>query len=76
MPEPEISFQADIKPLFREKDRDSMRKAFDLWSYSDVKTHADAIAEAVRKGSMPCDGAWAPEQVEMFDRWMEHGKPG
>lgn len=38
MASPEISFDADIKPLFREKDRDSMRRAFDLWSYADVKT--------------------------------------
>jgi len=57
MTDQEISFGADIKPLFREKDRDSMIKAFDLWSYADVQTHASAIAEAVRKGSMPCDGA-------------------
>lgn len=25
-------FEDDIKPLFRERDRDSMRFAFDLWS--------------------------------------------
>lgn len=52
MPAPEISFEADIKPLFREKDRDSMRRAFDLWSYADVQTHADAIAEHLKNGSM------------------------
>jgi hypothetical protein len=39
---PEISLDADIKPLFREKDRNSMRRAFDLWSYADVRTHAAA----------------------------------
>ena len=75
MPAPEVSFNADIKPLFREKDRDSMRKAFDLWSYADVQAHAGAIAEAVRKGTMPCDGAWPPERVQLFDRWVEKGKP-
>ena len=46
---PEISFDADIKPLFREKDRDSMRSAFDLWSYADVQTHAAAIAERLKE---------------------------
>ena len=56
MPAPEISFSADIKPLFREKDRDSMRRAFDLWSYADVQTHADAIAERLKNGPMRCDG--------------------
>jgi hypothetical protein len=75
MPAPDISFDADIKPLFREKDRDSMRSAFDLWSYADVQTHADAIAEHLKNGSMPCDGAWPPEQVGLFERWVEQGKP-
>ncbi|MGA7419935.1 MAG: hypothetical protein WB765_06295 [Acidimicrobiales bacterium] len=75
MPAPGISFDADIKPLFREKDRDSMRSAFDLWSYADVGTHAAAIADRLKKGSMPCDGAWPPERVELFERWVEQGKP-
>ncbi len=75
VPSPKVSFDADIKPLFREKDRDSMRSAFDLWSYSDVQTHADAIAERLKGGSMPCDGAWPPERVELFERWVEQGKP-
>ena len=75
MPGPEISFATAIKPLFRDKDRDSMRNAFDLWSYADVRAHATAIAEAVRKGAMPCDGAWPSDRVELFDRWIEQGKP-
>ncbi len=75
MPVPEISFDTDIKPLFREKDRDSMRGAFDLWSYADVQTHAAPIAERLKNGSMPCDGAWPPERVEIFERWIAEGKP-
>ena len=75
MSPPEIGFDADIKPLFREKDRDSMRRAFDLWSYADVQTHAATIAEVLKSGSMPCDGAWPPERVEVFERWVEQGKP-
>jgi hypothetical protein len=75
MPAPEISFDADIKPLFREKDRNSMRGAFDLWSYADVQAHAAAIAERLKSGSMPCDGAWSTERVELFEHWVEQGKP-
>lgn len=71
----EISFDADIKPLFREKDRDSMRRAFDLWSYADVEAHAERIAERLKDGSMPCDGAWPSERVEVFQRWVEEGMP-
>jgi hypothetical protein len=72
---PEISFGADIKPLFREKDRDSMRRAFDLWSYTDVQAHAAAIAERLKNGSMPCDGAWSPERVALFENWVEQATP-
>ncbi|MDX6340568.1 MAG: hypothetical protein QOH87_706, partial [Trebonia sp.] len=28
-----LSFERDIKPLFRTKDRDSMMQAFDLFDY-------------------------------------------
>jgi hypothetical protein len=73
MPPQEISFDADIKPLFREKDRESMRKAFDLWSYADVQAHAAGIAERLKNGSMPCDGAWPPDRVELFERWVSQG---
>ena len=54
-----VSFAADIKGLFRESDRESMTSAFDLWSYEDVKAHAQPIVERLRAGTMPCDGALA-----------------
>jgi hypothetical protein len=37
------SFEQDIKPLFRQKDRDAMLAAFDLFDYDDVVEKADAI---------------------------------
>jgi hypothetical protein len=64
-----------IKPLFRERDRDSMRFAFDLWSLDDVSTHADAILDRIEAGTMPCDGAWPAERVAVFRRWIDAGKP-
>jgi hypothetical protein len=70
-----ISFAADVKPLFREGDRSAMRSAFDLWSYTDVSEHADAILRAVATGAMPCDKEWPPEQVAILRRWLEAGKP-
>jgi len=70
-----LSFSRDIKPLFREKDRDSMRFAFDLFDYADVAANADAIVGALRSGKMPCDGAWAADQVATFQRWIDAGKP-
>ena len=68
-----LSFVRDIKPLFRQHDRQSMEKAFDLWSFDDVRAHASDILERVKYGSMPCDGAWPPERVQVFQRWVESG---
>ena len=71
-----VGFEADIKPLFRERDRESMEFAFDLWSHEDVSENADAILDRLKAGSMPCDGAWPQAQVERFERWIASGKPG
>ena len=60
-----LSFERDIRPLFRVKDRDSMMAAaFDLFDYEDAVEHADAIVGALRSGRMPCDGAWPAAQVD------------
>jgi len=67
-------FEADIKPQFRDKDRQAMLRAFDLWSYEDVSRHADAIVDRVRSGSMPCDLTWAPSEVDRFQAWIDGGK--
>lgn len=71
----ESSYERDVKPLFRETDRESMRTSFDLWSYDDVKEHADAILGVLEAGAMPCDGAWPEDRVETFRRWVESGTP-
>ena len=69
-----VSFATHIKPLFRQRDRQSMKFAFDLWSYDDVAPRADDILGRLRDGSMPCDGAWEDEKVQVFQRWIESGK--
>ena len=69
------SFAADIKPLFRERDRGSMLSHFDLWSYEDVVQNKDAILGRLTDGDMPCDGAWSAEQVEIFRVWVTAGTP-
>ena len=68
-----LSFERDIKLLFRDKDRSSMLKAFDLWSFTDVAAHQDAILEQLRSGHMPCDGAWPAERVSTFADWISEG---
>jgi hypothetical protein len=71
-----VSFETDVKPMFRERDRESMEFAFDLWSLDDVSEHADAILARLRDGSMPCDGGWSQAQIDVFQRWIASGKPG
>ena len=68
-----LSFERDIRPLFRDKDQTSMLKAFDLWSFPDVVAHQDAILEQLRSGHMPCDGAWPAEKVSVFADWISEG---
>ena len=70
-----ISFEQQIKPLFREHDRESMIRAFDLWSYDDVVRNHDAILGRLREGTMPCDGAWPDERVAVLQRWVDTGMP-
>lgn len=69
------SFERDIRPLFRSKDVEAMSGAFDLSSYEDVRTNAEQIYERLANGSMPCDGAWPPDQVERFRGWVDAGTP-
>ena len=69
-----VSFATDIEPLFREKDIQSMRRHFDLTSYEDVSTVADRILGRLQSGSMPCDGEWPSEQVDLFEQWIRGGK--
>lgn len=72
-PDEPLSFEPHIRPLFRERDRESMRFAFDLWSADDVAAHAEAILARLRAGTMPCDGAWPSERVDLFERWTKSG---
>jgi hypothetical protein len=58
MPSPgegdKLSFERDIKPLFRTKDRDSMMAAFDLFDYEDVVGQAGDLLHqpAARRGRL------------------------
>lgn len=68
-----LSYERDVKALFRESDRESMEFAFDLWSYGDVKENAAAILERLEDGDMPCDAPWPPERIATFREWRDGG---
>jgi hypothetical protein len=75
------SFQADILPLFTERDIRAMSKAFNLGSYDDVKAHAAAIYDRIRGvgGAVvpppPArgEGPWPQARIELFAKWMADG---
>jgi CDGSH-type Zn-finger protein/truncated hemoglobin YjbI len=68
-----VGFERHIRTMFRHRDRQSMKFAFDLWAYDDAKQNAHAILKRLSDGSMPCDGAWPPAQVDAFARWVATG---
>jgi hypothetical protein len=68
-----LSYESDIRPLFRDKDRARMEFAFDLWDHADVKEHAPRILERLESGDMPCDAPWPDDQIDTFRRWMSSG---
>jgi truncated hemoglobin YjbI len=74
-PDEAVGFEQDVKRLFREVDRRSMSFAFDLWSHDDVAEHADAILGRLEAQTMPCDGEWPEEKIDVFRRWVSAGKP-
>ena len=69
------SFATDVRPLFRDKDVQSMKSMFDLSRYQDVKDNADGILATVENGSMPCDQTWSPEQIATLQAWISEGFP-
>ena len=70
----ELSFARDIRPLFREKDRDSMMRHFDLFDYADVAAHADAIVGTRRSGRTV--SVAIPTPCERTDLTSVNERPG
>jgi len=70
----ELSFNTDIRPLFRPYDIESMKPyGIDLSSYEGVKKHAQDIYDRLSTEEMPCDGPWSDNNVRKFKEWMESG---
>ena len=75
------SYEADIRPLFTQRDIQGMSKAFNLASYDDVKTHAAAIFDricGIGGAVMPPppprgEGRWSQSRIDLFGKWMADG---
>jgi hypothetical protein len=71
----DVTYEQNIRQLFRDRDIQSMSFAFDLSSYDDVRANAEAIYERLAAGTMPCDGRWPADDVERFRTWIDNGSP-
>jgi hypothetical protein len=75
------SYEADIRPLFSQRDIQAMSKAFNLASYDDAKAHAAAIFDRIRGiggAVMPRrpprgEGPWPQSRIDLFGKWMADG---
>jgi hypothetical protein len=75
------SFQADIRPLFTQRDVQAMSKACNLASHDDVMTHAAVIYDRIQGiggAVMPPlpprgEGPWPQSRIELFAKWMADG---
>jgi hypothetical protein len=71
-----VSFEVDIRPLFREGDIECMRSVgIDLGDpgWMCVPANAQSVYGAVAGGTMPPDEPWPAERVEKFKQWMTDG---
>ena len=79
---PQVSFAADIKPLFRTVDVSHMQKAgvlLDDYSYMSNPDHANKVLATLpphngKPPAMPPGGPyWTPTQLALFARWQKDG---
>jgi hypothetical protein len=76
------SFQRDIRPLFRDVDVEHMNdNGLDLSDYDQVKNNSDEILKRVSSKDdnvrmpLPPDDPWTPQQVALFQQWINDNYP-
>ena len=80
-PDTSVSFERDIKPLFREIDLDHMGPMgvpLDDYEYMSEPSNAQSVYEYLtgdQEPRMPIGGPyWTQEQLELYSRWLEAGR--
>ena|SRR3989304_8745516 len=69
-----VSFEKDIKPLFKPIDIQSMNdRGLDLENYNQIKERAPLIYKRLSEGSMPCYGPWPKKNIQLFKKWIDGG---
>jgi hypothetical protein len=73
-----LSFEADIRPLFRDEDMECMSgMGVELGdsAWMCVPANAQGVYERVADGTMPPDEPWPAERVALFKQWVDAGCP-
>ena len=78
-----VSFEKDIKPMFRDSDRACMINipmpdgvTLDLHDRASVQHHAMLILLEVTVGKMPMGGPeWNRQQIKTFALWIDENYP-
>jgi hypothetical protein len=79
---PQVSFAADIKPLFRDVDVSHMKRLgveLDSYTYMSNPENAEAVLATLsphdgEPPSMPPGGPyWTSSQLELFEHWQKDG---
>jgi hypothetical protein len=72
-----LTFSEDIRPLFRDNPDVAhmaprgVRLADPTWMCN--SSNALRVYNQLSAGAMPPDGAWPPDKVALFKRWMDDG---
>jgi hypothetical protein len=74
-----VSFEADVKVLFSDSQRDCMVEArrFDLHNYDDTKKWCSKIIARLKDGSMPDDDTapWPADRIAIIEAWQYQEYP-
>lgn len=70
------SYAADIQPLFRDFDREFLKRLdrVDIDDIESVRIRAKYLAERLKEGLLPYDINWPQDYVDRFQQWIDGGK--
>ena len=70
-----ISYETDIRPIFRDFDVETLQKldGIDLNDVESVRDRAEELRERFDKGYLPYDACLSEDFIELFDRWIDSG---
>lgn len=70
-----LSYEADIRPLFREFDYETLQRfeQIDLNNVETVRANIATFQERLQAGKLPYDACWSSKNIALFSRWVEEG---